>query len=258
MKAITYTKPFLFFWTRTVRVPVPDSFGELSADQLRIILNILHNGTSKRQIQLCVLAVLLRKKSLFAITPFTESLSAKCMLGGKVKRQIEHLTDWIIKSKWELERNPYPQLAGLYASDLERVSASEFMEIMGHFQAYHAKREEADLNKLLGSLYRTEGTDFDQEKVSEYADRFSRVSMDYKRLVVIWLETEMDCWAKTFPSVFGGGSKGKSKFGWFDTIKSISADDFGTIEQKENTPMSKLLMSLEIDMANAKKAKANV
>lgn len=279
MKNIELKQPvkiWRFRWTKTLKRQLAEEWNELTPRQVERIMQILYTPAPFHVSMQRCMKVLLRLGwiQFFVFIPEMKKLWIDDK--GNMVTFLRLYTAFIFNG-FSLTQNPFPILKckgkKLYGplDYCENMTAEEFITADGYFADYNRSKEVADLDKLVATLYRPAGQGerhkpksplfcgeiregFNDKRINSRLRLVAKIPLARKWAVLSFYRSCRDIWESTFDHVFTGQGK-TGGYGWFEILKAVNPADFGTIEQKEKTPIGNILLSMQIDIRDAKEAK---
>lgn len=266
---IRYPQKFLWLkWWRNLVREVPEGWNELTGKQLQDIITVLYSNVPLYQKKIMVWRILLEIKWWLLLAMKDDDVAGFIWMTDFIFEDIKITRNIIpvIKTRFHKFYGPL--------SELRLIKAAEFMESDKYFLKYTKAVENKEdwsewLDLFVAVLYRerTSGTKKVDPTRVDIREPFNGNSVEYraklirkvpaaKKLAILnWYRSCRAVWEKMFDQVFSGeNSKSAVNYGWFETLKRVSADDFGTMEEKLNVPMFDIFLSMQIDIRDHKKS----
>lgn len=290
MKEVLLTREKKFFrWSYSSKISrrLAEEWNELSPPQVEKIMKLIYTPGNFHVIMQKCMKVLLRVNWLqfFLFLPEMKKL----WIGddGQLNTFLRVHTFFLFGG-FRLNKNPFPFIKvrrGFWPAFsgktfygprdyCENMQTDEFITAETYFSDYMKTHAVADLDLLVATLYRPRGPlpkhqsgsaffcgdpreDFNDKTIDRRLPWVRKMPLGKKLAVLSFYRSCHDLWEQTYNLVFSGGKTSGKNYGWFEMLKAVNPADFGTIEQKEKTPIGNILLSMQIDIRDSKKKRKN-
>jgi len=156
------------------------------------------------------------------------------------------------------------------SDELKNISAAEFAFSDKFMNEFLKKRDEAQLNLLIATLYRPQfkgvkkdspyykgdiREPFNENTIDQRADLFSNLSLNYRLAILAFYLGCRSNISKQFPDIFNAQKKSKNKkTGWLGFFYELSGDKLGNYHAVANMNLFELLFILRKMNENAAEA----
>lgn len=280
MKSVTLSIDQYLFrrrFSKTITRKVAESWNELTLPVLERIVYLFYQENAIHVTKLlCLKAVLGLSWTQYFLfkSEFTKLFQDA---DGELITFIDYITAWLFKG-FGITSVPYKKLGKYFGPKdyLDDMTTEEFVAADHHFHQYLKTTDEHHLNCLVAVMYRLPGEEeehnpnsrkfrgdlrepFNDATVEKRANLMKKISETRRLVVLSFYRSCRQIWEQQFDHVFTKESEEMVKsrdYGWFEALKAVSADDFGTIDMKEKVPIGNIFLSMQIDIRDAKKLKA--
>ncbi len=255
MRLIQIRYPRFLLGEKHLKVNVPTSWNELTADQLTAVAGLLYSKevdiyqfkiqATKELLKLKWHQIIILRERLIDLFPFIRFLEEE---------------NTLTMNKYIFFKLGFKKYYGPIGN-FETLRADEWTEADQAFLDYHASKDEADLDRMIAVLFRPKADDispdsndwkndwrkpFNEHSVYDRSLKIVKLDRRIKFGILTWYQGCRLEWESLFERVFKGSEQMVESFGWMETIQKLSGGTFGSLEETEKTPMYKLMLNMEI------------